>query len=371
MASSHSQHMKAVGHKMLQHSNPRPITLLADVTYQNNSLLQVAASNMSFTLADITTWPQWQLTVYVTVITCVIPVILSLISSVAVTGNAAVIWVITRRQEMRTPVNIFLLNLAVSDIIFAAVALPLVIYRYAASTWQGGEFLCRFHTYVIRTAINVSVYTMAAIAVFRCVTIMRGTMISVKQQRVIARRVITCIAIIWIVMLTANSPVLFLYRVKTYSDEYAYCGLDYGREIYINFFITAYILPISVAVTCYSIIIHYLCRTQRAASTLTSKISHARKVRVTRLLIIVLLTFTLCWLPLHVQLIMVISGHQVSQFHHELMRLSTFCLSYTSTALNPLIYNFASAEFRTSFRNLLISINCFCCRRQGLVTGDT
>jgi hypothetical protein len=240
---------------------------------------QLRARNTAVT--DVVAWQPWEVEAYRTVFTKVLPAVFALISVLAVSGNIAVINVIARRREMRTPVNLFLLNLAVSDLIFASVALPIVTYRYATSAWQAGEFLCRIHTYVIHSAIYVSVYTMVAIAVFRCFTVTRGRI----RQKFAVKLVTVFIVLVWTVALLANSPLLYLCGIRTLQD-YVYCGVIYGKQVYMVFFICAYTLPISISIVCYSVIIAHIRRKrkelQQSAILMTS---YTRNVRITRLLI--------------------------------------------------------------------------------------
>jgi hypothetical protein len=303
------------------------------------------------------TWQPLQVTAYNLLVTRLVPAIFTIIIVMSAVGNGAVICVITRRKEMRTPVNIFLLNLAVSDVMFTSVALPVSTYRYATTTWQAGEFLCRFHIYVIHTAIYVSVYTMAAIAVYRCFTVTKGNLIA--QQGTLRTASVT-IATIWAIMLTANSPLLFLHHVKVYNDNYAYCAVDRGKELYSVFFVCAYLLPISIAVICYSILICHIRRSQHHHPQVAIlKTLHVRNVKVTRLLIIVLLTFALCWLPVHIQLLTAYYGYQSIDFANELFRMLSCCLGNSTTVVNPFLYNFALPEFRASFRSLLGGAPCW------------
>jgi len=54
----------------------------------------------------------------------VVPVMFGLIIGVGVVGNALVMYVTLMYRTMRTTVNLLLLNLAVSDLIFLVVAVP-------------------------------------------------------------------------------------------------------------------------------------------------------------------------------------------------------------------------------------------------------
>uniref|UniRef100_A0A4W3GD44 G-protein coupled receptors family 1 profile domain-containing protein n=1 Tax=Callorhinchus milii TaxID=7868 RepID=A0A4W3GD44_CALMI len=86
---------------------------------------------------------------------------------VAVFGNLVVMWIILAHKRMRTVTNYFLLNLAFSDASVAAFN-TLVNFIYGVhGDWYFGKSYCRFHNFFPITAVFVSIYSMAAIALDR------------------------------------------------------------------------------------------------------------------------------------------------------------------------------------------------------------
>jgi len=68
-----------------------------------------------------------------------VPVMFGLIIGVGVIGNALVVYVTLACSAMRTTVNLLLLNLAVSDVLFLVIAVPFIAYHYAADNWLIGD----------------------------------------------------------------------------------------------------------------------------------------------------------------------------------------------------------------------------------------
>lgn len=320
---------------------------------------------------SLPTFTPWEIEVYTTIHSRIVPAIFAVVIVCALVGNSAVICVIVQRKLMRTALNVFLLNLAVSDVIFAGVGLPFVTYRYAATTWSLGNALCALHNYVIMTSVYVSVYTMVAIAVFRLYYVTCRNQVTRGHK---VRHGVVCVAVIWIVMLVANSPSFFLYRVVV-AHEYRFCGPEYSNELFFSFLVFAYIVPLSIATICYVIVIVKLRHQNRQtpptavlvggtndSQTPIGQRAMARNVRVTRLLIAVVTAFTFCWLPMHVQLRMSHGGYKFDTLAREVFRILTFCLAYSSAIINPIIYSFVSPEFRTNFAQLIRNVACLCCR---------
>ena len=87
----------------------------------------------------------------------------------SVVGNSLVIIVIGRNQKMRTVTNMFLLSLAVSDMLIAVLNMPFQLKFYLQNEWTLGEFLCKFSKYTQGVVIVVSIFTLSAIALDRSV----------------------------------------------------------------------------------------------------------------------------------------------------------------------------------------------------------
>ena len=71
------------------------------------------------------------------------------------------------------------------------------------------------------------------------------------------------------------------------------------------------------------------------------------------MLISVVLIFAILWLPVHIHLLVAYFGTlPQTQFYHSISVLWN-CLAYFNSCANPIIYNFASHEFRDGFRSAL------------------
>jgi len=99
-----------------------------------------------------------------------VPTVFSIIILVGLLGNLLVIGVTLSRHKMWTTVNLLLLNLAVTDIIFVVVCVPFMAYHYAADNWLVGDSVCKLSQFVLYVTVYVTVYTLVAIAVIRLYT---------------------------------------------------------------------------------------------------------------------------------------------------------------------------------------------------------
>ena len=79
------------------------------------------------------------------------------------------------------------------------------------------------------------------------------------------------------------------------------------------------------------------------------------KKRVTRMIVAVIIVFTVCWTPLHIVLVLKAFGKYEDFKHDSLVIFMIFvqCLAYFNSCLNPLLYAFFSPNFRTAFWSIL------------------
>lgn len=85
----------------------------------------------------------------------------------AVTGNMAVVAVVLSNAKLRTVTNMFLVSLAVSDLLIATVNMPLQLRLYTSKEWVDGLALCRFNPYIQGVVIVASIFTLTGIALDR------------------------------------------------------------------------------------------------------------------------------------------------------------------------------------------------------------
>ncbi|XP_041603192.1 somatostatin receptor type 5 isoform X2 [Vulpes lagopus] len=92
----------------------------------------------------------------------VVPVLYLLVCAAGLGGNALVIYVVLRHAKMKTVTNIYILNLAVADVLLM-LGLPFLATQNAVSYWPFGPVLCR----LVMTLDGINQFT----SIF-CLTVM-------------------------------------------------------------------------------------------------------------------------------------------------------------------------------------------------------
>lgn len=84
-------------------------------------------------------------------------------------GNSMVVAAVIRQPAMRTARNVFIINLAISDLLLCLVTMPLTLVELLSQYWPLGDqpFLCKLVGTLQATSIFVSTISITAIALDR------------------------------------------------------------------------------------------------------------------------------------------------------------------------------------------------------------
>lgn len=93
----------------------------------------------------------------------------SILILLGATGNSLVVLAVVRKPSMRTARNVFIINLAISDLLLCLVTMPLTLMELLTQYWPLGDtpLACRMVGTLQATSIFVSTISITAIALDR------------------------------------------------------------------------------------------------------------------------------------------------------------------------------------------------------------
>ncbi|XP_067228471.1 neuromedin-K receptor [Chanodichthys erythropterus] len=278
----------------------------------------------------------------------------ALVMLVAVTGNLVVIWIIVAHKRMRTVTNYFLLNLAVSDVCVAALN-TLVNFVYGAhGDWYFSSAYCRFHNFYPVAAVFASIYSMSAIALDRYMAIIHP--MKPRLSATVTKAVIACV---WILAAFLAFPLCF-YSVTEVRPHRTLCYVAWPRrndDAFIYHVIVAvlvYLLPLALMAVTYTRVGLVLWGGGFPGHSSENLQDHLQaKRKVVKMMVIVVVTFAICWLPYHVYFIATSFNWKLTKFQSiQQVYLSILWLSMSSSMYNPIIYCCLNSRFRAGFKRV-------------------
>ncbi|RWS10242.1 tachykinin-like peptides receptor 86C [Dinothrombium tinctorium] len=85
----------------------------------------------------------------------------------AIIGNLIVIWIILAHRKMRTKTNVFLLNLAITDLMMATINAMFNFVYMLKSNWIFGDTYCRVNNFAANLTVASSVFTIMVTSIDR------------------------------------------------------------------------------------------------------------------------------------------------------------------------------------------------------------
>ncbi|KAK7508754.1 hypothetical protein BaRGS_00000320 [Batillaria attramentaria] len=248
-----------------------------------------------------------------------------------VLGNGLVCFVVARNPHMRTPRNIFIINLAISDLTLCVFTQPLNLYLLLKTHWELGSFMCKMVT-MQGTNLFVSTISITAIALDRFQVIVYPTKDSMKKVGAAVG-----LLSVWVISFLMASPSILFQKLEVvqplraeFPDYYVYHCYEDGslavekRAYTVALMVVQYILPFIILTVAHLRICNKLryrmqqqARNNRPASSPYQRQSNERRSRRKRktnlLLATIALVFGLSWLPLNI-------FNLLSEFHGELFQ---------------------------------------------------
>lgn len=289
---------------------------------------------------------------------------------------------------MQTPRNMFIVNLAISDLLLCTVTMPLTLMEILAKFWPLGDhaFVCKMIGPLQATSIFVSSISITAIALDRYQVIMYPTHVSLQLN---GSTIIICI--IWLIAACLASPLFFckfLVHHNVTLNGTALNGVDFcyedwsiigaGRTVYTIFsLIIQYIIPILIVSVAY-LRIYYKLRCRFAAGFISTASSapqnnssrsgtgsdrqeiRGRRLHRTNLLLMsIAVIFFISWLPLHIiNLVADMCEGECEVYTTEPMRVFyAIChmMGMSSACSNPVLYGWLNDNFFKEFRDMMCS----------------
>ncbi|XP_076162819.1 cholecystokinin receptor type A [Ptiloglossa arizonensis] len=190
----------------------------------------------------------------------------------SVVGNSLVLITLARNKRMRTVTNVYLLNLAVSDLLLGVFCMPFTLLGQILKNFVFGITLCKLIPYFQAVSVSVGVWTLVAISLERYFAICRPLKSRRWQTQFHAYKMI---GVVWSASLTWTAPILAVSRLKSIRGGRHKCREEWpsvGTERAYNLFLdgTLLLVPLIVMSLAYSLIAAELWRGLRQEMRQTS-----------------------------------------------------------------------------------------------------
>ncbi|XP_066549344.1 pyroglutamylated RF-amide peptide receptor [Amia ocellicauda] len=304
-------------------------------------------------------------------------VMYAIIFVLALVGNSLVVFIVLRKRAAQTATNIFICSLAVSDLLITFFCIPFTLLQNISSVWLGGVFVCKMIPFVQSTAIVTGILTMTCIAVERY----RGIVYPLKMKRQCTpKRAYRMLGVVWSAAVIVGSPLLYVQQLEVkydflYDLHHICCQERWHspthRQVYATFILVVlFVLPLTAMLFLYTRIAFKLwIRKQVGDSSVLNTMNHReinkiarKKKRAVKMMITVVLLFTVCWAPFHI-VHMLFEYNDLEKEYDDITVSMIIAIvqavGFSNSFNNPIVYAFMNENFK---KNCVSTLSC-CLRR--------
>ena len=277
-------------------------------------------------------------------------IILSVICVFGLAGNVLIICQFGRCRALRTAPNMFIINLAVSDLCFMLCLTPVINNMVAHGGEQGyGPKGCFFHAFTTITSATSSLVSMGLIAIARYVSIVIPKKKSLFTWKVCITLCVGC----WAYAILIMVPALMGWRRLGWVPKSYHCTYDWAYNMIYNalVFIFAFGLISLIMCFCYYKIYKVFRDSQRRVAGEGGKGSGINKdeLRLAIQLLAVFVIYNICWSPYFAMSLFIDPLGEGPEWLYCILLI----LVFWNSAVNVLVYLYYNRVFRAECLRLL------------------
>ncbi|XP_070989737.1 C-C chemokine receptor type 8-like [Oncorhynchus clarkii lewisi] len=280
------------------------------------------------------------------------PILYTINFLLSIIGNGLVLCIIYKYEKLTSITNIFLLNLVISDLLFAS-SLPFWAL-YHLYGWIFDSVMCKLVGSLYFLGFYSSILFLTLMTFDRYLAVVHA--INAPKWR---RKIYACVssAVVWCISLLASVKELVLYNVREDPrDGYLCEETGFSNAIMIKWqlvgyyqqFVIFFLFPLAMVMYCYVRITVRIMSTQMRG-----------KCRAVKLIFVIIFTFFVCWTPYNVVILLralQISTSDDSESCSEVLNHAMYVtrnIAYLYCCVSPVFYTFVGKKFQSHFWQLL------------------
>nr|AKF15498.1 light-activatable chimeric Melanopsin/mGluR6 GPCR CMVI [synthetic construct] len=262
--------------------------------------------------------------------------VILLVGLTGMLGNLTVIYTFCRNRGLRTPANMFIINLAVSDFLMSVTQAPVFFASSLYKKWLFGETGCEFYAFCGAVFGITSMITLTAIAMDRYRIFEQGKR-SVTPPPFISPTSQLVLLGVWLYALAWSLPPFFGWSAYVPEGLLTSCSWDYMtftpqvRAYTMLLFCFVFFLPLLIIIFCY-IFIFRAIKARGVPETFNEA----------KVALIVILLFVLSWAPYSTVALVAFAGY--SHILTPYMSSVPAVIAKASAIHNPIIYAITHPE---------------------------
>ncbi|XP_044540600.1 C-C chemokine receptor type 3-like, partial [Gracilinanus agilis] len=273
-----------------------------------------------------------------------LPPLYSFVLIVGLLGNILVVLILTKYKRFKSMTNIYLFNLAISDLLFL-FTLPFWIDYAKKNDWVFGHTMCKILSGLYYMGLYSEIFFIVLLTIDRYLAVVYA--VFALKARTVTFGIFTSI-VTWGLSALAALPEVIFHESQEDLENHI-CSPRYPenneatwkRFQALRMNILGLAIPLAIMIICYTGIIKKLLRCR-----------NEKKYKAVKLIFVIMIVFFLFWAPYNLTLLL--TAFQSSFFTADCERSKqldlamqvTEVIAYTHCCVNPVIYAFVGERFR-------------------------
>ncbi|XP_064001742.1 melanopsin [Pogoniulus pusillus] len=288
-----------------------------------------------------------------------IGVVILIVGITGALGNFLIIYAFCRSRSLRTPANIFITNLAISDFLMSITQSPVFFTNSLHKRWIFGEKGCELYAFCGALFGITSMITLMVIALDRYFVITKPlAAVGVTSKK----KALIILVGVWLYSLAWSLPPFFGWSAYVPEGLLTSCSWDYMtftpsvRAYTMLLFCFVFFIPLIAIIYSYIFIFEAIKKANRSIQTFGCK--HGNKEfqkqyqrmknewKMAKIALIVILLYVISWSPYSAVALVAFAGyaHILTPFMNSIPAV----IAKASVIHNPIIYAIIHPKYRTA-----------------------
>ncbi|XP_073497371.1 pinopsin-like [Phyllobates terribilis] len=263
--------------------------------------------------------------------------------------NFLVLLIFVKFEAVRTPINMILLNISVSDLLVCVFGTPFSFAASVSGGWLIGQQGCKWYGFCNSLFGIVSLVSLSMLSYERYLTVLKCTKVDASNYK----NAWICIAGSWIYSLLWTIPPLFGWSSYGLESSGTTCSVVWHSKSYNNvsyivcLFLFCLVLPLLIMIFSYG----HIVRVIRGMCRINLTTAQKREHHLLFMIVCMVTCYLLCWLPYGLVSLITTFGEPGAV--SPTISIIPSILAKSSTFINPLIYIFMNKQFHRCLLSLL------------------
>ncbi|XP_068105676.1 pinopsin-like [Hyperolius riggenbachi] len=263
--------------------------------------------------------------------------------------NSVVLLIFVKFESVRTPINMILLNISVSDLLVCVFGTPFSFAASVAGGWLIGQHGCKWYGFCNSLFGIVSLVSLSLLSYERYLTVLKCTKADVSNYR----KAWLCIIGSWFYSLLWTMPPLFGWSSYGLESSGTTCSVVWHSRSHNNIsyivclFLFCLVLPLFLMIFSYGHIVKVI----RGMCRINLSTAQKREHHLMFMVLCMITCYLFCWMPYG--LVSLITTFGRPGIISPAVGIIPSILAKSSTCVNPLIYIFMNKQFYRCFVTLL------------------